>query len=141
MFPSHDHVGPDVKNVFNKLSEDKTNLSVEKIDLSLRGYTSKVSVTDFIRRQRQNAEDINLIIKKGQDKIADLNNFETDLKIARNATDDAFREIDKMKATMIENGISTSALDARQSEISKDKQDINQMLKVLDSQRKRIKSL
>ena len=57
------------------------------------------------------------------------------------ATDDAFREIDKMKATMIENGISTSALDARQSEISKDKQDINQMLKVLDSQRKRIKSL
>jgi len=128
-----------VQNIWKQLS--KLNLATEKIDLSLRGYTSKVSVTDFIRRQRQNADDINSIIKKGQDKIADLNNFETDLKIARNATDDAFREIDKMKATMIENGISTSALDARQSEISKDKQDINQMLKVLDSQRKRIKSL
>lgn len=130
---------PQVKKIFGKLP--KTELATEKIDLSLRGYTSKVSVTDFKRRQRQNADDINSIIKKGQDKIADLNNFETDLKVARNATDDAFREIDKMKATMIENGISTSALDARQSEISKDKQDINQMLKVLDAHRKRIKSL
>lgn len=119
----------------------KEDFSTQKINLSLRGYTSKVSIADFMRRQKQNADDINLIIKKGQDKMSDLNNFEIDLKIARNVTDDAFREIDKMKATMVENGISTSALDARKNEISKDKQDINQMLKVLDSHKKRIISL
>ena len=125
---------PEVKRIFKKLSN-------QKIDLSLKGYTTKVTITDFFRRQRDNASIINEIISKGQKMFPKLNDFELELKAARSVTDRAEMEILKLKNTMKENDIDTSSLNQKEKQIAKDRQQINEMLKVVDLHKKRIRSL
>jgi len=125
---------PEVKRIFEKLNN-------KKIDLSLKGYTSKVTITDFFRRQRDNASIINEIISKGQKIFNKLNDFELELKSARSVTDRAEIEISKLKNTMKENDIDTSSLNQKEKQIAKDRQQINEMLKVVDLHKKRIRSL
>jgi hypothetical protein len=116
-------------------------LNKEKIDLSLKGYTTKVTITDFFKRQRDNASIINEIISKGQKIFNKLNDFELELKSARSVTDRAEMEISKLKNTMKENDIDTSSLNQKEKQIAKDRQQINEMLKVVDLHKKRIRSL
>lgn len=125
---------PEVKRIFEKLNN-------KKIDLSLKGYTTKVTITDFFRRQRDNASIINEIISKGQKIFNKLNDFELELKSARSVTDRAEMEILKLKNTMKENDIDTSSLNQKEKQIAKDRQQINEMLKVVDLHKKRIRSL
>jgi hypothetical protein len=125
---------PSVQKILAKLNK-------EKIDLSLKGYTTKVTITDFFRRQRDNASIINEIISKGQKIFNKLNDFELELKSARSVTDKAEMEISKLKNTMKENDIDTSSLNEKEKQIAKDRQQINEMLKVVDLHKKRIRSL
>jgi hypothetical protein len=113
---------PSVQKILAKLNK-------EKIDLSLKGYTTKVTITDFFRRQRDNASIINEIISKGQKIFNKLNDFELELKSARSVTDKAEMEISKLKNTMKENDIDTSSLNEKEKQIAKDRQQINEMLK------------
>ena len=127
---------PSVQKIITKLAKN-----TKKLELSLKGYMIKVTITDFNRRQRDNADAINEIISKGQTIFKNLNNFELELKSARNITVKAEMEINQMKNTMKENGIDVSALNQREREIARDREDINKLLKVVDLHKKRIRSL
>lgn len=129
---------PSIQKIITKLTKEKEN---QKVELSLKGYQTKVTITDFFRRQRDNADIINEIIRKGQTIFSKLNDFELELKSARSVTDKAEIQINEMKNTMKENGIDISALNQRQKEIAKDRQQINEMLRVVDLHKKRLKSL
>lgn len=127
---------PTVQKIITKLDKN-----TKKLELSLKGYMTKVTITDFNRRQKDNADIINEIIRKGQTIFKKLNDFELELKSARSTTVKAEMEIDEMKNTMKENGIDVSALNQREKEIVKDREDINKLLKVVDLHKKRIRSL
>ena len=127
---------PNVQKIITKLAKNP-----KKLELSLKGYMTKVTITDFNRRQRDNADIINKIIREGQTIFKKLNDFEIELKSARNITVKAEMEINQMKNTMKQNGIDISALIQREKEIAKDREDINKLLQVVDLHRKRISSL
>ena len=65
-------MGPDVKNVFNKLSEDKLDLSSQKIELA---------ISDEMRKK------VNQIIKLADDAVADANKVEQAFKRVKAAND------------------------------------------------------
>lgn len=128
-------MGPDVKNVFNKLSEDKIKLSAEKIELSLqqvdRVIKESASQAKYVIKLEQKIEAVRKELKSvvGDAKSV-LNEMDKNLQILMAAGPD----IQKIKKDMQEIGVSTAPLDARYDEIKDSYKSLAKFRNILNRQ-------
>lgn len=111
-------MNPDVNKIFNKLKEDKVELSTEKVELSLRQVQKIINESKRQASFRDKVEDkIQAAKKELKSYVDDAKNALSEIEKNQLALVSAGGEIDKLKKDMAAAGITTAPLDARKDEI------------------------